>query len=79
MLEQRHGVVLFKRTTRSVALTEAGAALYAQLRSATSQIDDAFSALNVYRDKPIGTLRLTVPRNLGRLVLTTLVPITDCP
>lgn len=74
MLEQRHGVVLFKRTTRSVALTEAGAALYAQLRSATSQIDDAFSALNVYRDKPIGTLRLTVPRNLGRLVLTTLVP-----
>ena len=74
MLKQRHGVVLFKRTTRSVALTEAGAALYAQLRSATSQINDAFSTLNAYRDKPIGTLRLTVARNLRRLVLKTLVP-----
>jgi DNA-binding transcriptional LysR family regulator len=74
MLEQHHGVVLFKRTTHSVSLTEAGAALYAKLRSATSQIDDAFSTLNAYRDKPIGTLRLTVARNLRRLVLKTLVP-----
>ncbi|TFW27259.1 LysR family transcriptional regulator [Duganella callida] len=74
IMEQRHGVVLFKRTTRSVALTEAGTGLYAQLRSATSQIDDAFSSLNAYRDKPIGTLRLTVPRALGGLVLKTLAP-----
>ncbi|NYE62865.1 DNA-binding transcriptional LysR family regulator [Duganella sp. 1224] len=73
-LEQRHGVILFRRTTRSVALTEAGAELFAQLRSATSQIDDAFSALNAHRDKPIGTLRLTAPRALGGLILKTLIP-----
>jgi DNA-binding transcriptional LysR family regulator len=73
-LEQRHGVILFKRTTRSVALTEAGTELFAQLRSATSQIDDAFSALNAHRDKPIGTLRLTAPRALGSLILKTFIP-----
>lgn len=74
MLEQRHGVILFKRTTRSVALTEAGAELFAQLRSATSQIDDAFSALAAHRDRPMGTLRLTAPRALGGLILKTFIP-----
>lgn len=74
MLEQRHGVILFKRTTRSVALTEAGAELFAQLRSATSQIDDAFSALTAHRDRPMGTLRLTAPRALGSLILKTFIP-----
>ena len=74
MLEQRHGVILFKRTTRSVALTEAGAELFAQLRSATSQIDDAFSALSAHRDRPMGTLRLTAPRALGGLILKTFIP-----
>ena len=64
-LEKRHGVVLFKRTTRHVALTEAGANLFAALRPAASLVTDAFSALNVYRNHPTGTLRLTVPRNLG--------------
>jgi DNA-binding transcriptional LysR family regulator len=73
-LEQRHGVMLFKRTTRSVALTEAGAELYTQLRSATSQIDDAFSALMAHRDRPMGTLRLTAPRALGGLIFKTFIP-----
>ena len=40
-LERQHGVLLFQRTTRSVALTEAGASLYAHLAPATAQIDDA--------------------------------------
>lgn len=72
-MEQRHGVVLFQRTTRRVALTEAGASLFSHLRPAAAQIDDAFASLNAYRDHPMGTLRLTVPRALGSLVIKPLV------
>lgn len=73
LLERRHGVILFQRTTRNVAPTEAGLALFAGMRPAAAQIGDAFAALNLYRDSPSGTLRLTVPRALGPMVLTPLV------
>lgn len=68
VMESKHGVELFQRTTRSVALTEAGAALYERLLVASEQIDEAFSSLNAYRDRPIGTLRVTAPRALGAIV-----------
>jgi DNA-binding transcriptional LysR family regulator len=74
VLEQQHGLMLFKRNTRSVALTEAGASLYGSLASATAQIDDAFAALAVFRDRPVGHLRLTVPRALGGLVMKVVIP-----
>jgi DNA-binding transcriptional LysR family regulator len=74
VLEQQHGLMLFKRNTRSVALTEAGASLYGSLASATAQIDDAFAALAVFRDRPVGNLRLTVPRALGALVMKAVMP-----
>jgi DNA-binding transcriptional LysR family regulator len=74
LLEAQHGVIVFVRNTRRVALTEAGSALYAGLLAATGQIDDAFTALTRYRDRPAGTLRLTVPRALGALVLKSLAP-----
>ena len=74
LLEAQHGVMVFVRNTRRVALTEAGSALYASLLAATAQIDDAFLALTRYRDRPAGTLRLTVPRALGALVLKELAP-----
>ncbi len=73
LMERQHGVVLFQRTTRHVGLTEAGASLLNSLRPAAAQIEDAFTALNSYRDHPIGTLRLTVPRALGSLVVKPLV------
>lgn len=73
LLEWRHGVILFQRTTRNVVPTEAGLALFAGMRPAAAQIGDAFAALNLYRDSPSGTLRLTVPRALGPMVLTPLV------
>jgi DNA-binding transcriptional LysR family regulator len=62
-LEQRHGVVLFQRTTRSVALTEAGADLFQRLKVATEEMDQAFSILHGHRDVPRGTLRLTLTRH----------------
>jgi DNA-binding transcriptional LysR family regulator len=74
VLEQQHGLMLFKRNTRSVALTEAGASLYGSLASATAQIDDAFAALALFRDRPVGNLRLTVPRALGALVMKAVMP-----
>lgn len=74
VMEQHHGVMLFTRNTRNVAFTEAGAALYASLAGATRQIDDAFAALTLFRDKPAGNLRLTVPRALGALVMKVVIP-----
>jgi DNA-binding transcriptional LysR family regulator len=73
-LERQHGILLFTRNTRSVALTEAGATLHASLAGATAQIDDAFAALTLLRDRPAGHLRLTVPRALGALVMKALIP-----
>ena len=74
LLETQHGVIVFVRNTRRVALTEAGSVLYASLLVASSQIDEAFAALTRFRDRPAGTLRLTVPRALGAWVLRGLAP-----
>jgi len=74
LLEAQHGVIVFVRNTRTVALTDAGSVLYASLLAATAQIDEAFAALTHFRDRPAGTLRLTVPRALGALVLRDLAP-----
>lgn len=73
-LEKKHGVTLFTRTTRSVALTEAGASLLALLRPAVGQIDDAFAELAQFRLRPSGHLRITAPRAFGFLVARVLVP-----
>ena len=61
-LEERLGVRLFNRTTRSVALTEAGAELNERLRHAFGDIDAALDSINRFRDSPMGRLRLNVPR-----------------
>lgn len=68
-LENRLGVRLFNRTTRSVALTEAGERLYARLKPAFRDIEDALEDLNHFRDKPSGNLRITAGRQACELVL----------
>jgi len=73
-LERRHGVVLFRRTTRSVSLTEPGMSLLAMLKPAIDQIEEAFTALEPFRERPAGRLRLTAPRALGLRVARLLVP-----
>ncbi len=73
-LEAKHGVPLFTRTTRSVSLTDAGASLFAALKPAVSQIEDAFSELERLQRRPAGRLRITAPRAFGRLVAGVLVP-----
>lgn len=68
-LESRLGVRLFNRTTRSVALTEAGERLYTRVKPAFRDIDDALEDLNSFRDKPSGKLRITAGRPAAQLVL----------
>ncbi|APR75590.1 Transcriptional regulator, LysR family protein [Minicystis rosea] len=61
-LEERVGVRLLQRTTRSVGLTEAGARFIAHLEPALAGVREAFELLGEHRDRPAGLLRLTVPR-----------------
>ena len=61
-LEERVGVRLLQRTTRSVGLTEAGARFITRLKPALGAVRDAFDSLSELRDRPAGLLRLTLPR-----------------
>lgn len=73
-LEAELGVRLLHRTTRSVALTEAGAALLARLDPALGEIASALDVVTSSRDQPAGTLRLNVPTVAARLVLPRILP-----
>jgi DNA-binding transcriptional LysR family regulator len=72
--EQRYGVVLFQRTTRSVVLTEPGAALFERLQPAAADIGDALAHLSSYQARPTGTLRLTMTRFAMTLLVEPFVP-----
>jgi DNA-binding transcriptional LysR family regulator len=72
-LEERLGVRLFNRTTRSVALTEAGDRLLAEIQPIIEGIDHALESVNLFRDKPIGTLRLAASRPSATRVLAPLI------
>jgi DNA-binding transcriptional LysR family regulator len=71
-LETRLGVRLLNRTTRSVSPTEAGQRLLARLAPTLQELDDALDEINSFRDSPVGTLRLNVPRAAAEYVLAPL-------
>lgn len=66
-LEERLGVQLFNRTTRSVALTPAGQALAARLIPAMQAIGVALLDARRANDRPSGTVRLVATRMAARL------------
>ncbi|MCJ2036012.1 LysR family transcriptional regulator [Methylobacterium sp. J-068] len=68
-LETRLGVRLFHRTNRSVSLTEAGSELLARLNAGFGEIEEGLEALNGYRGKPAGRLKINVLTDAARLVL----------
>ena len=72
-LEARLGVRLLNRTTRSVALTDAGAALLKSLQPALSQIAAAVDEVRAVQDAPSGPLRINAPEPAVELVLAPLV------
>jgi DNA-binding transcriptional LysR family regulator len=59
-LEQRLGVTLLLRTTRSVRMTEAGETFYAAARQALDALQGAADAVGEMAERPRGTLRLNV-------------------
>ncbi|MGH7671212.1 MAG: LysR family transcriptional regulator [Gemmatimonadaceae bacterium] len=59
-LEDRLGVVLAHRTTRSVRLTEPGERLYAAVRPALEEVRTAVAAVRELSAEPHGTLRIVV-------------------
>ena len=60
-LEQRIGVALLYRTSRSTRLTEAGERFLEQVGPALDQILFAFQAVGTYAEKPSGLLRINMP------------------
>lgn len=72
-LEARMGVRLLNRTTRSVALTDAGAALLARLRPALAEIGEAVAEARSAQAQPQGALRINAPEPAVELVLAPIV------
>lgn len=69
-LEERLGVRLLSRTTRSVVATEAGERLLATVGPQLDQIETAITALSDFRDKPAGTVRITTGDDAAERILT---------
>ncbi len=72
--EERLGVRLLNRTTRSVALTEAGERLLSDAQPVLDGIDKAIDAVNAFRDKPSGAVRLSMHRAVAESLVGPLLP-----
>jgi DNA-binding transcriptional LysR family regulator len=68
-LEERLGVRLLHRTTRSVSVTDAGLRLLERLRPAISEIGGALEDLNQGRQRPLGRLRIYAVHVAGAAVV----------
>lgn len=68
-LEDRVGVRLLSRTTRSVSPTDAGERLLAGLVPAFEQIEGHLDLLGEMRERPAGTIRLTIPLHAARTII----------
>jgi DNA-binding transcriptional LysR family regulator len=73
-LEERLGVPLLTRTSRSVALTDAGQRLLANAGPAIDQALEALKTVKAARGEVTGRVRLTVPSAAVTLVLADLIP-----
>jgi DNA-binding transcriptional LysR family regulator len=71
-LEERLNVRLLNRTTRNVAVTDAGERLLLRLKPVLEDYEAAVESVNAFRDRPCGALRLTVPPPVVEFLL---VPI----
>lgn len=68
-LEERLGVRLLTRTTRSVTRTEAGEQLLVAITPLLEQIEAQLAALSELRDRPSGTVRITADEYAIRYLL----------
>ncbi len=68
-LEARLGVRLFQRSTRSLALTEAGQRFLAEVRDSFQTIQHAVTNLASAEGQPAGTLKVSMGTVFGRLYI----------
>ncbi len=68
-LEERLGLRLLTRTTRSVSTTEAGQRLLVSVAPRLDEIRAELTALSGLRDKPAGTVRITCSEHAAETVL----------
>ena len=68
-LEERLGVRLLTRTTRSVSLTQAGERLLGSIAPHFDGIEAAVGALSELRDKPAGLIRITTGIDAAKTIL----------
>ncbi|QIG99519.1 MULTISPECIES: LysR family transcriptional regulator [unclassified Bradyrhizobium] len=72
-MEERLGVRLMNRTTRSVSLTEAGELLLARVAPAIADVGDAITEVRGLRAEPSGRLRINAPPPAVDLVLAPMI------
>jgi DNA-binding transcriptional LysR family regulator len=73
-LEERLGVRLLSRTTRSVSTTEAGETLLRSLRPALEDISSGVDAVGALRGKASGTVRITATKHAVSTVVMPVLP-----
>ena len=74
-LEERMGVRLLNRTTRSVSPTEAGSELLGRLQPALATLDEALDSIAAFRGNVTGTVRINAPRLGATLLLRDVLPV----
>jgi DNA-binding transcriptional LysR family regulator len=75
-LEERIGVRLLTRTTRSVSPTEAGERLFRNIGPRLDEIESEVEAVRAFRDKPAGTIRITATEfAIDTVLLPKLAPL----
>lgn len=68
-LEERLGIRLLARTTRSVAPTEAGERLVQRLSPMLRDLDQSMADLSEFRDKPAGLIRITTVEHAAKTII----------
>jgi DNA-binding transcriptional LysR family regulator len=74
-LEERMGVRLLNRTTRSVSPTEAGIRLLGRLQAALVTLDDALDSVAPFRGHVSGVVRINAPRVAAGLLIRDVLPL----
>ena len=73
-LEASLGVRLMQRSTRKLALTEAGQLFYQHCKAMLAEAQAAVDIVHSLRDSPRGTVRVSVPVTIAQTLLTDVMP-----
>ncbi|MDW4497908.1 LysR family transcriptional regulator [Sulfitobacter sp. D35] len=74
LLEERIGVPLLTRTTRSVGLTQAGQIFVERVRPAMAEVSDTLASIREFGERPSGLLRINAPRIAYPVIFEPILP-----